>query len=80
MPLWHSLCSHVCVYDSHMCVCVCVQANAPQVLGTDEALLTEFLTLPSGLDSWANVGILLGCAGVVTAARLQLLNVWPEFR
>ncbi len=56
------------------------QANAPLVLGTDEALLASYLDLPSGLSNWGNVAILLGAAGIVTAARYQLLNVWPDFR
>lgn len=56
------------------------QANAPLVLGTDEALLSQFLALPSGLGTWSNAGILMACVAGVTAARFQLQSVWPEFR
>lgn len=50
------------------------------VLGTDEKLLAEFLQLPPGLDNWTNAGVLVAAATVVTAARFQLMSVWPEFR
>mmetsp|Transcript_10450 Transcript_10450/g.18245 ORF Transcript_10450/g.18245 Transcript_10450/m.18245 type:complete len:406 (+) Transcript_10450:56-1273(+) len=56
------------------------QTNAPNVLGTDEVLLAQYLAIPSGFGSWTNAGILLGSAGVVSLARFQLLNVWPDFQ
>lgn len=43
-------------------------------------MLDELLRLPSGLDNWSNAGVLVAAATLVTAARFQLLQVWPEFR
>lgn len=37
--------------------------NAPEVLGTDPALLATLLRVPPGFESWENLGISVG-AGV----------------
>lgn len=57
-----------------------LQANAPNVLGTDEALLAEFVRIPTGLGSWTNAGVLVGAATVVSLLRFTLLSSWPDFR
>lgn len=56
------------------------QVTSPQVLGTDPALLRELMRIPSGLETWENLGLTLGAVAVVTGVRLQLLSRWPEFR
>ncbi|GAX72933.1 hypothetical protein CEUSTIGMA_g388.t1 [Chlamydomonas eustigma] len=56
------------------------QVNAPVVLGTDSKLLSEFLMVPSGLGSWENLGLIVLAVAAVTGARLQLLNLWQDFR
>ncbi len=50
------------------------------MLGTDPSLLADVLRVPSGFESWENLGLVLGAVAAVTAARLQLIERWPEFR
>eukprot|EP00798_Chlamydomonas_sp_ICE-L_P008083 gene8083-1325_t len=55
------------------------ETNATEVLGTDPQVLAEFLQI-NGIESWSNVGIVLGAVLTVTGARVALMKVWPEFR
>ena len=52
-----------------------LQANAPTILGTDPRLLAELLRLPSGFESWENLGLAAAAVLLVTGARLQLMQV-----
>jgi membrane protease YdiL (CAAX protease family) len=58
---------------------VFAERGAADLLGTDPAAIERLLRLPLGFDSAADAGVMLAAAGVVTAARLGLLRVWPDF-
>ncbi len=36
--------------------------------------------MPSGYESWGNLGLAVGAVALVTGARLGLMSAWPEFR
>lgn len=38
------------------------------------------MRIPTGIESWENMGITLGTVGLVTGARLALMSAWPDFR
>jgi membrane protease YdiL (CAAX protease family) len=56
------------------------EQNAAAAMGTDPLLLQQLLRVPDGLESWQNMGWMLGAAAGVTGARLLLLSQWEEFR
>jgi membrane protease YdiL (CAAX protease family) len=49
------------------------------LFGGAQADIDRLLQLPPGLQDVQQVGVLLGAAATVTAARLLLLQRWPEF-
>jgi membrane protease YdiL (CAAX protease family) len=55
------------------------QENAAAAMGTDPQLVQELLRLPGGIESWQNLGFMLGAAAGVTAARALLLSQWRDF-
>ena len=42
--------------------------------------MSELTRIPSGIESWENLGITIGTVGLVTGARLALMSSWPDFR
>ena len=55
------------------------QDNAAAAMGTEPQLVQQLLRLPGGVESWQNLGFMLGAAGGVTAARALLLSQWRDF-
>lgn len=50
------------------------------LFGTSQEAIDGLLQLPAGLQDIQQAGVMLGAAGVVTAARLVLKQQWPEFQ
>jgi membrane protease YdiL (CAAX protease family) len=50
------------------------------VFGTSQETIDRLLQLSSGLQGIQQVGVMLGAAAAVTAARFVLKQQWPEFR
>jgi len=38
------------------------------------------MRIPTGIESWENMGLTLVTVGLVTGARLALMEAWPDFR
>lgn len=56
------------------------QTGAVQALGTDPKLVNALLEWPTGLSGAVDYAVLAGTVALVTGARLQLLQVWGDFR
>jgi membrane protease YdiL (CAAX protease family) len=50
------------------------------LFGTSQETIDRLLQLPPGLQGVQQVGVMLGAAAAVTAARFVLKQQWPEFR
>lgn len=59
---------------------VLVAPRSAALLGTSQEAVDRLLQLPPGLQGMQQVGVMLGAAAVVTAARFVLKQQWPEFR
>jgi membrane protease YdiL (CAAX protease family) len=52
---------------------------AASLFGTDAAAVQQLLRIPVGFSDLTQPGWMLGAAGIVTAARLLLLQQWGDF-
>jgi membrane protease YdiL (CAAX protease family) len=52
---------------------------APSLFGTDAAAVQQLLRVPAGFSDVTQPAWMLGAAGIVTAARLLLLQQWGDF-
>jgi membrane protease YdiL (CAAX protease family) len=59
---------------------VLVAPRSAALLGTSQEAVDRLLQLPPGLQDVQQVGVMLGAAAAVTAARFLLKQQWPEFR
>jgi membrane protease YdiL (CAAX protease family) len=58
---------------------ILAQRYAPSLFGTDPAAVQQLLRVPAGFSDITQAGWMFGAAGVVTAARLLLLQLWVDF-
>jgi membrane protease YdiL (CAAX protease family) len=58
---------------------VFAQQEAAQLLGTEQAVLDQLLRLPAGFDNLQQAAYVPAAAGFVTAARMVLMQQWPDF-
>lgn len=54
--------------------------NSAAAMGTDPQAVAQLLRWPAGFESLTDVGICVGAAVGVTAARQLLLGVWSDLR
>lgn len=59
---------------------VLVAPRSAALLGSSQEAVDRLLQLPPGVQGMQQVGVMLGAAAVVTAARFVLKQQWPEFR
>lgn len=59
---------------------VLVAPRSAALLGTSQQAVDRLLQLPPGLQDVQQLGVMLGAAAAVTAARFALQQQWPEFR